>query len=77
VTGPPGIGGRPVPPWKYGCNKESTLENCLIIAVETAPVAALRRPYLELTVVPLPGALWLMGSVVIGLAGLARRRAGP
>jgi hypothetical protein len=56
------------------CSKESTVENCLIAGVESAPVAELRRPYLELTVVPLPGALWLMAS---GLAGLARPRGQP
>jgi hypothetical protein len=59
------------------CSKESTVDNCLIFGVETAPVAGLRRPYLELTVVPLPAALWLMASGVAGLAGLGRRRARP
>jgi hypothetical protein len=59
------------------CSKESTVDNCLIVGVESAPVADLRRPYLELTVVPLPGTLWLMASGLVGLAGLARQRARP
>lgn len=59
------------------CSKESTVDNCLIIGVESAPVADLRRPYLELTVVPLPGTLWLVGSGLIGLSALARQQARP
>ncbi len=55
------------------CSKESDLGNCLISG-ETEPVAALRRPYLELTYVPLPGAAWMLGAVVPLLLPQLRRR---
>lgn len=55
------------------CSRESDLENCLISG-ETAPVAALRRPYLELTYVPLPGAAWLLIGTLPVLAPRLRWR---
>jgi hypothetical protein len=55
------------------CSKESTPDNCLIIGVEAGPVAELRRPYLELNAVPLPGAFWLAGTGLLCLAPRLRR----
>jgi hypothetical protein len=56
------------------CSKESDLTNCLITGVETGPVAELRRPYLEITAVPLPGAFWLVATGVLCLVPRAYRR---
>ncbi|HSH29292.1 MAG TPA: DNRLRE domain-containing protein [Thiohalobacter sp.] len=54
------------------CSKESDLLNCLAPG-EAGPAGSLRRPYLEITAVPLPAAVWLFGSGLVGLLGLARR----
>jgi hypothetical protein len=56
------------------CSRESDLENCLVSG-ETGPVSALRRPYLELTVVPLPASAWLLATGALAVAARARRRA--
>ncbi|MBL8201519.1 MAG: DNRLRE domain-containing protein [Chromatiales bacterium] len=55
------------------CSKESDLTNCLIAGVETGPVTELRRPSLELTAVPLPGAFWLAATGILCLAPRAHR----
>ena len=55
------------------CSKESDLANCLAPG-ETAPVGSLRRPYLEITFVPLPAAIWLFGCGLVSLTGMASRK---
>lgn len=54
------------------CSKESDLVNCLAPG-ETGPVGSLRRPYLEITTVPLPAAVWLFGCGLVSLTGMASR----
>jgi hypothetical protein len=54
------------------CSKESNLTNCLATG-ETGPIDSLRRPYLEVTYVPLPAAVWLFGTGLLGLVGMAHR----
>lgn len=56
------------------CSKESDLANCLIPSSETGPVAELRRPYLTITTVPLPGAFWLASTGILCLVARAYRR---
>ncbi|MCL4720785.1 MAG: DNRLRE domain-containing protein [Gammaproteobacteria bacterium] len=55
------------------CSKESDLTNCLITGIETGPVTGLRRPYLEITAVPLPGAFWLIATCILVLVPRAWR----
>ena len=51
---------------------DSTPNNEIIFASSGEP--SVPAPYLTLTTVPIPAAIWLFGSGLIGLAGLARRR---
>jgi hypothetical protein len=55
------------------CTKESDLMNCLAPG-ETGPAGSLRHPYLEITFVPLPAAVWLFGCGLVSLIGVAGRR---
>lgn len=55
------------------CSKESGLLDCLAPG-EAGPAEDLRRPYLEITAVPLPTAVWLFGSSMVSLLSLVRRR---
>ena len=50
------------------CSKESDPTNC--------PASAMHQPYLTITTapVPLPPAVWLFGSGLLGLIGVARRK---
>lgn len=52
------------------CSKESDLVNCLA-PEETGPAGSLRRPYLEITTIPLPAAVWLFGCGLVSLIGMA------
>ncbi|MGD8620219.1 MAG: DNRLRE domain-containing protein [Gammaproteobacteria bacterium] len=55
------------------CSKESDLLNCLAPG-ETGPADSLRRPYLEITFVPIPAAIWLFGAGLMSLIGMAGRK---
>lgn len=55
------------------CSKESDLVNCLAPG-ETGPAGSLRHPYLEITAVPVPAAIWLFGCGLLALSGAARRK---
>jgi hypothetical protein len=54
-------------------SKESDLLDCLAPG-ETGPVDSLRQPYLEITFVPLPPAVWLSGCGLVTLIGMAGRK---
>lgn len=55
------------------CSRESDLMNCLAPG-ETGPVDELRRPYLEVTYVPLPAAAWFFAGALFSLVGLRSRQ---
>ncbi|MEJ2644579.1 MAG: DNRLRE domain-containing protein [Gammaproteobacteria bacterium] len=55
------------------CSKESDLTNCLAPG-ESGPAPSLRRPYLEVSYVPVPAAVWLFGSGLFAMVGFASTR---
>jgi hypothetical protein len=49
------------------CSKESDLDSC-------SALGATGIPFLEITTVPLPAAVWLFGFGLLGLIGIAKRK---
>lgn len=54
------------------CSQEADLSNCLAPG-ETGPVGSLRRPYLEISYIPLPPGIWLFISGMASLAAFTLR----